>query len=103
MTGLALVLAEADGPRVEAALELAAAAAALGDPVGLFLSRDALRLLGGGAAPLTILLELGADVGVCQTSMAARGIDAAGLPPGIEPLGLVGFLSERRGWRILMC
>lgn len=102
MSGLALVLAEGEGARVEAALELAAAAAALGEPVALFLSRAALGLLGDGGAALLTLRELGGSVSVCQTSMAAAGLDAGRLPNWAEPTGLVAFLGARRDWRLLL-
>jgi intracellular sulfur oxidation DsrE/DsrF family protein len=102
MSGLALVLAESQGPLAEAALELAAATAALGEPVALFLSRGSLGLLADGAGPLQMLRELGATVCVCQTSMAAQGLDAAALPDWVEPTGLVAFLKPRRDWRLLL-
>jgi predicted peroxiredoxin len=100
MSGLALLLAEGAGPRAEAALELAAATAALGDPVALFLSRDALHLLTDDGAPLAMLHELGVTICVCQTSMAASALDAGALPERVEPMGLVAFLGPRRGWRL---
>lgn len=101
MRGLAILLAEADGPRAALVLELAASEAALGGPVALFLSRAALALLAEGGAPLRTFRELGGSVCVCQTSMAAAGLDASSLPDWAEPSGLVGFLGARRDWRLL--
>jgi predicted peroxiredoxin len=100
MSGLALVLAEAAGQRAAAALDVAAAAAALGEPVRLFLTGDALALLGG--PELTMLEELGAHIAVCQTAMARQGRDAGSLPADVAPSGLVAFLAETRAFRLLL-
>jgi peroxiredoxin family protein len=102
MRGLALILAEGGGARVETALEAAAAAAALGEPVRLFLAREAVMLAAGGAAPLTTLLELGAAVSACQTAMAAAGLAPADLPASVAPSGLVAFLAETGDFRLLL-
>ncbi len=102
MTGLALIVAEAGGARVELALETAAAAAALGAPVRLFLAREGLALLADDGAALLTLGELGARIAVCQGSMAAAGLQMADLPPAAEALGLVAFLAETAGFRLLL-
>ena len=99
MPGLLLILTEARGERFEAALELAATAAALGRPVAVLL-RGAALPAPGVAGAYGVLLELGATVAVCQTAMAAQGLSAAALPPGVEPAGMVGFLAERADWQL---
>jgi len=103
MTGLALLIAEAGGPRVALALEAAAAAAALGERVEVFLAGEGVRLVAPeAAAPLATLRELGAGLHVCQTALAASGIQASDLAPEVAPSGLLSFLAGVRGFRLLL-
>lgn len=104
MPGLLLIVTEVGAERFAAAAELAATTAALGRPVALLLRGPALKAL--GEPPLTralaTLQELGATVSACQTAMAAHGLTAADLPPGVEPLGMVAFLAGRENWQALV-
>lgn len=104
MTGLLLVLAEPTGPRADAAIELAAAAAALGRPVALFLTGAAAGALAEPAVEhgIALLAELGAGIGICQTAMARHGIEAHALPAGVEPTGLVHLLAQRADWQLVL-
>jgi predicted peroxiredoxin len=88
MTGLMLIAAEASGPRLDAAIEVAAANAALGRPVLLFLTGPAAALSSptiDGA--IALLAELGAELAICQTAMATHGLTADQLPTGLTPQG----------------
>lgn len=96
MPGLLLILTEAEGPRAAAAIEVAAASAALGRPVAVLLRGAAL------GADCSVLRELGVPLAACQTAMAEAGMGADDLADGVEPLGLVAFLSGREGWQILL-
>lgn len=104
MPGLLLIVSEADGERFAAGIELAAASAALDRPVAVLLRGPAVRALGqpGVAKAFDMLIELGVDVGICQTALAAHGLAAADLPPGIEAHGMVAFLGGRADWQLLL-
>ena len=54
------------------------------------------------ARAFDMLFELGADVGICQTAMAAHGLTAADLPGGVEAHGMVAFLSGRADWQVVL-
>lgn len=105
MTGLLLVMTEAAGERFAAAIELAATVAALDRPVAVLLRGPAVAALGSAevAGAFDLLFELGANVAICQTAMAALGLQVAELPPGVEALGMVAFLAEREQWQLLLC
>jgi predicted peroxiredoxin len=102
--GLLMIVTEAEGERFAAAMELAATAAALDRPVALLLRGPAVRALGRKpvAQAFDMLFELGANISICQTAMAAHAMTAAGLPPGIEALGMVAFLQGREDWQLLL-
>ncbi len=104
MTGLLVVVSEAGGERFAATLEIAAAAAALDRPVAMLLRGPAVQALGEPqiARAFDLLFELGVEIGLCQTAMAAHGMVAADLPPGVEAHGLVGFLSGRASWQLVV-
>jgi intracellular sulfur oxidation DsrE/DsrF family protein len=104
MSGLLLIVSEAEGERFAAAVELAAASAALDRQVAVLLRGPAVKALGQPqvAGAFDLLFELGADVGICQTAMAAHGLTAADLPPGIEAHGMVAFLSGRGDWQVVL-
>ncbi len=104
MSGLLLIVSEAQGERFAAAVELAAASAALDRAVAVLLRGPAVMSLGRREVALAfdMLFELGVDVGLCQTAMAAHGLTAADLPPGAEAHGMVAFLSGRAGWQIVL-
>ena len=111
MPGLNIIVASADGQRFYAALETAAAAAALGRPARLFLQGEAAALLrdpvsfagdearrAAGQPDLAWLVEeaIAMDVAlfVCQSGMALVGIAATELVPHVRAAGLVSFLAE---------
>jgi intracellular sulfur oxidation DsrE/DsrF family protein len=104
MTGLLLIVSEAEGERFAAAVELAAASAAMDRAVAVLLRGPAVKALGRPkvAKAFDLLFELGANVSLCQTAMATHGLTAADLPPGIEALGMVAFLSGRADWQIVV-
>lgn len=104
MPGLLLIVSDGAGKRLEAAREVAAASAALGRPVAVLLRGDAAAALRDGALEptLALLAELGVDVALCQTAMAAAGLEAADLPAGVVPHGLVGFMAARADWQLLL-
>ncbi len=97
-SGLLLILAERGTPRADAALETAAALAALGRPVAVLLKGPDL----GDCPALATLRELGASLHACQSAMAAAGVTADALPPGVAPAGLVALLAERADWQLLL-
>lgn len=99
MPGLRLILTTTRGEQADAAIELAAATAALGRPVAILLRGSALE-----TAPetLTMLLELGCTITACQTAMAATGVAADALPAGVEPGGMVSFLAGGADWQLLL-
>jgi len=102
--GLLLILCEAGTERFAAAIEVAAVTAALDRPVRVLLRGPLVRALGQPvvAKACDLLFELGADVAICQTAMAANGLSAADLPPGIEAHGMTGFLAGREDWQLLI-
>lgn len=104
MPGLLLIVSEAEGERFAAAVELAAASAALDRGVAVLLRGPAVKALGRVevAKAFDLLFELGVDVGICQTAMAVHGLTADDLPPGVEAHGMVAFLSGRADWQIVL-
>ncbi len=99
MPGLRLVLTGCTGERAEAAIELAATAAALGRPVRVLLRGTALLL---PASTITMLIDLGVTISACQTAMAAAGLNASQLPAGVQPGGMVGFLADADDTQLLL-
>ena len=104
MTGLLLVISEAGGERFAAAIEVAAAAAALDRPVAMLLRGPAVKALGQPklSRAFDLLFEMGVEVGLCQTAMAACGMVAADLPPRVAAHGLVAFLAGRADWQLVV-
>ncbi len=104
MSGLLLILSEAEGERFAAATELAAASAALDRPVAVLLRGPAVARLAETPLPqsLALLGELGVELCACQTSLAAQGVSAESLPSAIRPLGMIAFLSDRAGWQTVL-
>jgi len=104
VSGLLVVVSEASSERFAATVELAAAAAALDRPVAVLLRGPAARALGQPevARAFDLLFELGVEVGLCQTAMAAYGMVAADLPPGVEAHGLIAFLAGRADWQLVV-
>ena len=107
MPGLTIIVATSDPARFEAALELAAANAALDRRTRLFLQRDAVPLLrpeppGSALALLSEALALGASTSVCQSGLALSGMTADQLPPGVETGGLVELLASQGDDQLLL-
>jgi peroxiredoxin family protein len=98
MPGLLLVLTERGTARAAAALETAAAAAALGRPVAVLLKGSDFA----DCPALQTLRALGGQLGACQAAMAEAGVTAADLPPGTVPQGLVTFLADRADWQLVL-
>jgi predicted peroxiredoxin len=107
MSPLAIIVPGPDPSRLRSALGLAAAQAALGGAVRLFLDTDAVPLLSparpgtaqdedgpGIHALLESCFEFGGSVMVCQTGLARAGLSAEALDPRIEFGGMVGFLIQ---------
>ncbi len=99
MRGLTIVVAGSDPERFRAALKLAAAQAALGGAARLFLDEAAVPLpapAGGAAADelVAMALELGVAISLCQTGLAAAGLDLDTLDPRIGAAGLTSLLAE---------
>jgi peroxiredoxin family protein len=106
MSGLTIIVTSGDLGRFQAALEVAAANAALGKRTRLFLQSNAVPLLRPALdADLDLLGEaiaLGTSVTVCQTGLAMVGMTAEELPPGVDTGGLVELLATRRDDQLLM-
>lgn len=111
MPGLNIIVASAEGQRFYAALETAAAAAALGHAARIFLQGEAVALLrapvaldwdaarrAAGQPDLVSLIAeaMAMDVRliVCQSGMALAGMTMSDLVPQIRAGGLVSFLAE---------
>lgn len=116
---LALVIGTIAHDRLHAALSLAAASAALGRQVALYLHADAVRIVdpamrwpedarfaAAGAPTIRELIDsaeaLGVSVTACQTGLALTGLAAGALGPGIEPGGLIDFLSRAGDVEVLL-
>ena len=97
MRGLTLILVAPEPARFRAALRLAAAAAALGRPTRLFLDEDAVPVVAAATMPGALLAtawDLGVRLILCQTGLAAAGLDLRTLDPRMEAGGLVSLLAE---------
>ena len=115
--GLSIVVAGTDPARLNAALSVAAAWAALERRARIFLQAEAVGLLrkldeaddSGASAGQPSLrdllaesLALGVSVTACQSGLALAGLTADRLPDGIDTGGLVGFLAERGDDQLMM-
>ncbi|MFN7031174.1 MAG: DsrE family protein [Sphingopyxis sp.] len=111
MLGLSIIIASADGERFYAALETAAAAAALGRSARIFLQGPAAAMLrtpvafGGDAARraagqpdlVSLIAEamvMDVKLVVCQSGMALTGMTMSELAPQVRTGGLVSFMAE---------
>lgn len=102
MPGLLLILTDLAGARFRAGLEVAATAAAMGRPVRVLVKAPAIKQLAQNPSVLTLLQELGAELIVCQTDLSSAGLEAASLPPVVEPAGLLHAMRETDGWQLLL-
>ena len=95
VTGLAIIVATPDAVRFQTALTLAAAHAALGKSTRLLLDGDAVRLAADPPGDLLeSCLELGVTITLCQSGLAAAGLDAGALDARFNYGGMVGLLAE---------
>ena len=111
MRELRILVATADAERLRGALVIAAAQAALGGGVTLFLQLDAVSLLrmpfeaprdelhrAAGLPSLAMVIEealaLGVTLLACQSGLALCGMTVDDLPKGVEVGGPVGFLQQ---------
>lgn len=94
MTALAIVVAGPDPARARTALDLAAAAAALGRPVAILFDGPSVELLPALAEALATALDLGVEVTACTTGLA---LSETLLPQGVTPGGMVSFLQANPG------
>ena len=102
MRGLAVVVAGTDLPRFKTALTLAASQAALGGRARLLLDGESVRLATEGGELLQSCFDLGVSVILCQSGLAAAGLDASALDARFEYGGMVGFLADLGEDRLLI-
>jgi len=93
MTGIGIIVADANPDRFRTALTLAAAQAALGGRVRILLDSGAVTLARAPYALFESCFELGAEVTLCQTGLAAAGLDASVLDARFLYGGMVGWLA----------
>jgi len=119
MRRLTIIVAGADAARFRAGLETAAAWAALGRPVRLFLQGEAVRLLtrsgeapadaehrAAGSPGLSELIEearaLGVELIACQSGAGLAGVAIDSLGNGVTGGGLVSLLADAGEDQIVM-
>ena len=94
MTGLGIVVADADPVRFRTALTLAAAQAALGARARILLDSAAVPLVSSSNDLLESCFELGVEVMLCQSGLAESGLVASALDPRFSYGGMVGWLAD---------
>ncbi len=108
----------ADAERLRGALTVAAAQAALGEPVAMLLLHDAVTLLGGAPAPADArhrahglptlaeligdALELGVELVACESGLDLVGLSAEELDARVSVSGPVTFLQGREAGEQLL-
>ncbi len=107
-----MIVATDDAKRFHAALEIAAASAALGRPTRLFLQAQAVSLVGNETyAPpglpcaqemLSEAIALGVRISACQSGLSLARLEAGALPEAVETEGLVSFLAAGKDDQLLM-
>lgn len=102
MRRLTIIVATTETVRFEAALEIAAATAALDQPVGMFFRGESVALLASTHPLLAEAIALGVAITACQTGLAETRIAADTLPEGVEVGGLVGLLADAGDDRMLL-
>ncbi|MEM8694453.1 MAG: hypothetical protein AAGE05_00340 [Pseudomonadota bacterium] len=118
MRGLTIILASVDPERFYSALSIAAAHAATGVAVRLFLEGRAVTLLAerspvpndadrnaSGLPTLAEMREESTHLGVrliaCQGGMALAGLEIGQLGPDVDAGGLVGLMTSLRDDRLV--
>lgn len=118
MQGLTILIPVADRARFRAALSLACAQAALGGRVRIFCQEEAATLLvdtpdidetalsARGLPTIPTLIatarEIGVELLVCQTGLAAASLTIDGLYASVEAGGLVGILATLGDDRLIV-
>ena len=104
MTPLAIIVAEANTPRLATALTLAAAAAALGRKVTMLFDGASVAALARTSPDplLTAALGLGVRITACQTGLAAANLLPTDLIDSVDTGGMVGFLADAGGAQIVL-
>lgn len=101
--GLTIVVSGSDADRLRSALGLAAAEAALGGRVRLFLDAAAVRVLRSPPDFFDPMVEASRDLGVrlllCQTGLSEQGVAP---DPRFDVGGLVSLLAELGEDRLLL-
>ncbi|WP_420136579.1 peroxiredoxin [Sphingomonas sp.] len=100
--GLAIIVATADAERLHMALRLAASHAALGGRTRLLLDDVAVPAVQIGGALLESCFELGAEIILCQSGMAAVGLEAGALDGRLQFGGMVSFLAQLENDRLVV-
>lgn len=107
-----MIVLTADAERFRGALTVAAAQAALGEPVAMLLLHDAVTLLGDAPAPadarhrahglptvaelIADSLDLGVEIAACQSGLDLAGMSADLFDARVAVSGPVAFLQGRR-------
>lgn len=99
MRGLTIIVATADSERLDAALTLANAQAALSGRARIYFHQDAVRSLSARSDLLDVAGDFGVVLIACQTGLAAAG---GALPDGVEGGGMVSLLATLGDDRLLV-
>lgn len=102
VTGLGVIVADADEVRFRTALTLAAAQAALGGRVRILLDSGAVPLAPAPNDLLESCFELGAEIMLCQSGLAEAGLSASALDPRFTYGGMVGWLADLGADRLVI-
>ena len=95
MRGLSIVVAGPDPVRWRTALTLAASHAALGGRTRILLDGESVTLVARGEDDLLeSCFDLGARITLCQSGLAAAGLNATALDARFVYGGMVGFLAD---------
>lgn len=102
VTGLGIIVADADEVRFRTALTLAAAQAALGGRARILLDSGAVPLASTRNPLLESCFELGAEIMLCQSGLAEAGLDASALDPRFSYGGMLGWLADLGADRLVI-
>jgi hypothetical protein len=102
VTGLGIIVADADEVRFRTALTLAAAQAALGGRARILLDSGAVPLASTPNPLLESCFELGAEIMLCQSGLAEAGLDASALDPRFSYGGMLGWLADLGADRLVI-
>jgi len=102
MTGLGIIVADADPVRFRTALTLASAQAALGGRVRILLDSGAVALALASDPLLESCFDFGVEVMLCQTGLAEAGLEASTLDPRFSYGGMVSWLADLGADRLVI-